>query len=193
MPFTILFFFALGVYQLQLFADVHQTYADNYLHHVDSDNILICECYHVAHGVAEKFDSGEQFSTPKADKFCDSLYLDEFSNAIGEIKLDGNTHSFTLNKRVTQRQTLEAIKSDLLKTKKEILKCLSDNIKDQNGEDSLAAMFSAFDLESKEDIDGRLSKISSLYEIYGHDTSQCERGMESPLVSIDYYTYTTIF
>ena len=32
----------------------------------------------------------------------------------------------------------------------EILKCLSDNIKDQNGEDSPAKMFKAFNFKSTE-------------------------------------------
>lgn len=29
------------------------------------------------------------------------ICVDEFSNVIGKIKLDGNTHTFTLNKKLT--------------------------------------------------------------------------------------------
>ena len=160
-----------GVYQLQLFADIHTTYADYYLHQVDSDTILICECYDIAQKVAEKFDQGDVFPTPRADNFRDTLTLDDFRNIIGKLKVDDNTHTFTLNKRLTKNQNLETVKDDLLKAKKEILKCLADNIRDQNSEESLAAMFSAFNLKSTEDLDSRLGKISSLYEIYGLDTN----------------------
>ena len=57
----------------------------------------------------------------------------------------------------------------MLKIKNEILKCLPDNIKDQNGEDALVAMFSVFNFKSAEDLDDRLIKITSLCEIYDYD------------------------
>ena len=68
--------------------------------------------------------------------------------------------------------TLETLKADLMDTKSEILKCMSDNIEDQNDVDSLAALMSLFNLASTEDLESRLEKISKLYNIYGIDTEK---------------------
>ena len=59
----------LRVYQLQLFADIHKIYANNYFHHVDSDTILICKCYNVLHAVGLVFDDIENLSTATAISF----------------------------------------------------------------------------------------------------------------------------
>ena len=47
---------------------------------------------------------------------------------------------------------------------------MSDNILDQNDDNSLAALMSAFDFSSEEGLDGRLVKVSALYDIYGVDS-----------------------
>ena len=57
-----------------------------------------------------------------------------------------------------------------METKAEILRVMSDNILDQNDNNSLAALMSAFDLSSEEGLDGRLEKVSSIYDIYGADS-----------------------
>ena len=56
-----------------------------------------------------------------------------------------------------------------METKAEILRVMSDNILDQNDDNSLAALMSAFDLSSEEGLDGRLEKVSAIYDIYGVD------------------------
>ena len=57
-----------------------------------------------------------------------------------------------------------------METKAEILRVMSDNILDQNDDNSLAALMSAFDLSSEEGLDGRLEKVSAIYDIYGVDS-----------------------
>ena len=47
---------------------------------------------------------------------------------------------------------------------------MSDNILYQNDDNSLAALMSAFDLSSEEGLDGRLEKVSAIYDIYGVDS-----------------------
>ena len=47
---------------------------------------------------------------------------------------------------------------------------MSDNILDQNDDNSLAALMSAFDFSSEEGLDGRLVEVSALYDIYGVDS-----------------------
>ena len=62
------------------------------------------------------------------------------------------------------------MKAELVETKAEILRVMSDNILDQNDDNSLAALMSAFDLSSEEGLDGRLEKVSAIYDIYGVDS-----------------------
>ena len=53
---------------------------------------------------------------------------------------------------------------------------MSDNILDQNDDNSLAALMSAFDLSSKEGSDGRSEKVSAIYDIYGVDSDHMMEG-----------------
>ena len=62
------------------------------------------------------------------------------------------------------------MKAELVEAKAEILRVMSDNILDQNDDNSLAALMSAFDFSSEEGLDGRLVKVSALYDIYGVDS-----------------------
>ena len=45
---------------------------------------------------------------------------------------------------------MEKLKSDLVKSKEEILTCMADNIDDQNSNTSLAGLMSGFHLSSNE-------------------------------------------
>ena len=62
------------------------------------------------------------------------------------------------------------MKAELVEIKAEILRDMSDTILDQNDDNSLADLMSAFDLSSEERLDGRLEKVSAIYDIYGVDS-----------------------
>ena len=66
--------------------------------------------------------------------------------------------------------SLDKVKAELVEIKAEILRDMSDTILDQNDDNSLAALMSAFDLSSEECLDGRLEKVSAIYDIYGVDS-----------------------
>ena len=68
------------------------------------------------------------------------------------------------------------MKAELVETKAEMLRVMSDNILDQNDDNSLAALMSAFDLSSEEGLDGRLEKVSAIYDIYGVDSDHMMEG-----------------
>ena len=57
-----------------------------------------------------------------------------------------------------------------METKAEILRVMSDKILGQNDNNNLAALMSAFHLSSEEGLDGRLEKVSAIYDIYGIDS-----------------------
>lgn len=50
-----------------------------------------------------------------------------------------------------------------------VIKCLVDNIRDQNSEGTLAHQFGAFNIGTTESLESRIEKVSALYEIYGVD------------------------
>ena len=67
---------------------------------MDSNTILICECYNV-HEVTLKFHDVKSFSAPRADEFLEDLGVDEFLNIIQNMKFDGNTHLYSEQKADT--------------------------------------------------------------------------------------------
>ena len=73
-----LFLSAKGLFTLELFSDQHSIFANQYLHCVDSDRVLSCEVYAVAHRTAEKLIH----TTPKTDKIFNSLHLDQNNNVL---------------------------------------------------------------------------------------------------------------
>ena len=122
-----------------------------YLHHVDNDNILMCQKHHVAKKTTERSGS-DDLKTKWADNFLNSLATDEFQ-VTAEFWTKGGNHNITLNVKITDHgNSLVKVKEACLKVKTEILQCMIDNINDQIGSDeSLAALMSAFDLSNSED------------------------------------------
>ena len=45
-----------------------------------------------------------------------------------------------------------------------------DNIEDQNKGDSIAGLFSCFDLSTDESLESRTDKLGKIHDIYGHPT-----------------------
>ena len=61
-----------GLFVLQLFADLHPIFADQYLHCVDTDKVLSCEVYNIAGKTANTLISAD-ITTPKADTIFNNL------------------------------------------------------------------------------------------------------------------------
>ena len=88
---------------MQLFADVHPAFANNSLHCVDSDTILICEVYNVEK-TANITKDPALLKTPKADDFLSNLDTYEFGNITVELRTqESNVHKLTLNSKITGR------------------------------------------------------------------------------------------
>ena len=73
---------------LQLFDDLHSIFANNYLHVVDSDKVLICEVYNIATQTS-KLLLGPDLKTPRADKFIENLMIDEHKNVKAAFDANG--------------------------------------------------------------------------------------------------------
>ena len=123
---------AKGLFTLELFSDLHSIFANQYLHCVDSDCILSCKVYPVAHHNAENLIH-PTMQTPKADKIFNSLHLDQNNNVLVTLEDPlGSQTTHTLNEKLTQHYNLQTIKENVFKTQNHVLNKLHDNIIDQN-------------------------------------------------------------
>ena len=155
------------MYLLQLFADLHGIFANQYLHHVDNDNILICQVHHVTKKTTDRLGS-DDLKTKRDDDFLNSLATDEFLNITAEFWTKDGNHNITLNPTITGRgNSLVKVKEACLKVKTEILQCMIDNINYQNGSNESLAALMCNDLSTSEDYESRATKLSLLYDIYG--------------------------
>ena len=161
--------YLLGICLVQLFADLLKVCANQYLRHVDSDKLLICESYAVAQNTADLLADIDNIATPKADAVTNNFAVDQFSNITLEIEINDSIHKLMLNTKVTRNFGLDQIKRSLLKCKTEILNCMVENIREQNDKSSLAAMMDAFNLQSTEDLDSRTSKVELLHDLSGQN------------------------
>ena len=90
----------LGLYQLQLFSDLHHLYSNQYLHRVDSDTTIICESYNQAIKTADALKTVE---TPRSAKLLELLTADKYGNVTATFDLDDSIHEIRFNERITRR------------------------------------------------------------------------------------------
>ena len=160
-----------GLFTLELFSDLHSIFANQYLHCVDSDRVLSCEVYAVAHHTAEKLIY-PTLPTPKADNIFNSLHVNYNNNVL--VTLEGSFGSqttHTLNEKLTRHYNLQTIKDNLLKTQNCVFNKLQYSIIHQNGEDSIFSILNAFDLRSRESLDDKHKKIRQLFCMFSEDTT----------------------
>ena len=169
-----------GLYTLELFADLHPIFANQYLHAVDSDKVLGCEVHDIAHKTANKLVD-PSLSTPKADIIFNSLSVDNNNNVCVTLLAGGVTtdddgeadvpqqHTHILNEKLTRHRTFQSVKDGLKTTRENILKRLHDNIVDQVSDDSIFYLLNAFDLTSRESFDNRITKVKQLHKIFGNN------------------------
>ena len=95
--------------------------------------------YKIAQSTANEMP---ELATPAAEKFLESLDIDENDNMIVNIELNGNKHFFLLKRHSkpsrhrSQNEILECIKEELISLKDKILGDITTNIIDQCGEEN---------------------------------------------------------
>ena len=93
-------FALLGLLLVQLFDDLHAIFANNYLHLVDSDKVLICKVFNIAKQIST-YLHGSNLKISKANKFFDKLMDDENKNV--QVTVDVNGEEHTLSIKLTGR------------------------------------------------------------------------------------------
>ena len=147
---------AKGLFISELFSDLQSIFANKYLHCVDSDRVLSCEVYAVAHRTAKNLIH-PTLPTPTADKIFNSSHLDHNNNVLVTLEDPlGSQTTHTLNEKLIRHYNLQTIKENLLETQNRVLSKLHDNIIGQNGEDSIFSILNVFDLTSHESLEDKL-------------------------------------
>ena len=114
-----------------------------------------------------------KLATPDADKFLESLDIDENGNMTVDIELNGNKHRFLLNRYTkssrhkSKNEILECIKEELISLKDEILGNIKANIKDQCGEETHFYSWSGLNPEDQDmSCDDRIYRLSDLITLF---------------------------
>ena len=155
---------------MKLVADLHGVMHNKLQRKVDEDDHLVSQTYTLAQDTASIVRS---MSTPKSDKFVESLHLDDNGNVMFHKVLNGNDHTLRLtnphksNRKQTEEQRLTSMKSSMKKIKADVLTNIYDNLKDQIGEDTYYHAWSGLDLSDKMNtIEQRLNKLDSLIHLF---------------------------
>ena len=86
------------------------------------------------------------------------------------LDVKGEPHKITRNFMKSRKySSVDVVKDDLRRIRHEIRMCISDNVTDQNSEESLASMMACFDLDFNLNLPGRISILKAIFDIYGND------------------------
>ena len=134
----------------------------------DDGETLICETHRLTHSIADELLA---IPTPKADALLSSMSADTHKNVCLKFPGEaGQQHDIVCNKRLTNRgKSLEKIKKECTDAKQKLITNMACQIRDQNGEDTLAYKLSCLDLLSTQSAETHENLLFELYKIWGED------------------------
>ena len=111
-----LLFRAENIFIVKVLADIQPNFEKGYLRKADKSSLLVSTVYNTAKSFASSITS---VKTPSADKFKDSLRLDENGNLLADTEIKDNIHTMMLNhphkpsRYVTEEEQILKIKEGL--------------------------------------------------------------------------------
>ena len=132
--------------------DLQHSFHDKYLKQVDKSTQLVSTVYKIVQDTANGMP---ELAALAAEKFLESVDIDENGNMTVNIELNGNKYCFLLNRHSkpsrhrSKNEILECIKEELISLKDEILGNIKANIKDQCGEETHFYSWSGLNLEDQ--------------------------------------------
>ena len=160
--FTVSLFTADNIFLVKVLADIQPNFKKGYLRKADKSSLLVSTVYNTAKSFASSITS---VKTPSADKFKDSLRLDENGNLLADTEIKDNIHTMTLNhpykpsRHITEEERILKIKEGLTKPKERIIANTEANIHDQCGENTFYYYWSGLDLSDKIPSDTRIEHL----------------------------------
>ena len=147
-----LLFTAENIFIVKVLADIQPNFEKGYLRKADKSSLLVSTVYNTLKSFAS---STASLQTPSADKFKDSLRLDENGNLLADTEVKNNIHTVMLDhphkpsRHVTEEQCILEIKEGLTKLKEKIIANVEANIHDQCNKNTFYYCWSGLDLSDK--------------------------------------------
>ena len=160
--FTVSLFTAENIFLVKVLADIQPNFEKGYIRKADKSSLLVSTVYNTAKSFASSITS---VKTPSADKFKDSLRLDENGNILANTEIKDNIHTMMLNhpykpsRHITQEVRILKIKDSLTKPKERLIANIEANIHDQCGENTFYYYWSGLDLHDKIPLDTRIENL----------------------------------
>ena len=163
-------FTAITVFIIKIMADLYPQFDKGFLRKADMSNLLVSEVYNLSDSFAKSME--DDFTTPSADAFHDSLHFDDNGNLIGTTKADDKEHSMLLNhphkptRGVSEAARLQKVKDELDDVKTRITSNVVENVRDQCDGDTFYYCWSALDLSLKLSPQQRKDRISDVVTLF---------------------------
>ena len=190
-----LLFTAENIFIVKVLADIQPNFEKGYLQKADNSSLFVSTIYNTAKSFASSITS---VKTPSADKFKNSLRLDENGNLLADTEIKDNIHTMMLNHphkpsgHITEEERIMKIKG-LTKLKERIVVNIEANIHDQCGESTFAC-WSGLDLSEKIPTDTRIEclrhVITLLCTVKVHTVGRYNDRKESEIVTGLWNGYT---
>ena len=154
-----LLFTAENIFIVKVLVDIQPNFEKGYLRKVDKSSLLVSTVYNTVKSFASSITS---VKTPSADKFKDSLRLDENVNLLADTEIKDNIPTIMLNhphkpsRHITKEERILKIKEGLTKLKERITANIEPNILDQCGKNTFYYCWSGLDLSDKIPSDTRI-------------------------------------
>ena len=140
---------------------------------MDKDHHLVSETYRLAQQTA---NDARKLETPTADKFVESLHLDNNGNLMFTESINNSDHLLRLSdshkptRGKSEDQRFASVKEKMAKIKTDVLNNIYQNLTEQIGDESYYSAWSGLDLADKEcSIEERVTKLDSLLNIFANE------------------------
>ena len=157
---------------MKLIADLQPIMLNRLQHTVDKDGHLLSETCRLAQQTA---NDARKLETPTADKFVESLHLDNNGNLMFTESINNSDHLLRLSdshkptRGKSEDQRLVSVKEKMAKIKTDVLNNIYQNLT-EIGDASYYSAWSGLDLADKEcSIEERVTKLDSPLNIFANE------------------------
>ena len=146
-------FQANSIFTIKLITDLQSIMLNRLQCTVDKDGHLVSETYRLAQQTANDV---RKLETPTADKFVESLHLDNNGNLMFTESINNSDHLLRLSdshkptRGKPEDQRLASVKEKMAKIKTDVLNNIYQNLTEQIGDESYYSAWSGLDLADKE-------------------------------------------
>ena len=141
-----------NIFTMKLIADLQPIMLYRLQRTVDKDGHLVSETYSLAQQTAK---DARKLETPTADKFVESLHLDNNRSLMSTESINNSDHLLRLSdshkptRGKSEDQRLASVKEKMAKSKTDVLNNIYQKLTEQIGDESYYSAWSGLDLADK--------------------------------------------